>query len=404
MNSTVALPDGLREALGQVIADQRREWRREREVIEAQSGQIIAELRAEVAGLRAQIAELQAELRAKIDARLAELKDGAPGERGADGKSVTIEDVLPAIESAIAARFAALPTPKDGRDGKDGEHGRSVTLAELEPIVDATVARAVAAIPAPKDGVDGRSVDVAAVEAMVAERVSVVVNEAVARAVAALPPAEPGAPGTSVTADDVAPLIATEVEKAVAALPKPKDGVDGKDGAPGERGLDGAPGKLPTIGEWKDRVYHESDVVTFAGSTYQAQRDTGKAPPHEDWRCIARAGNDGIDGRSLNFRSTWSADETYAALDVATLDGGSFVALRDDPGPCPGDGWRLFVQRGKAGRPGEKGDKGDRGTRGEPGPAVVGIEMDDEGVVILTNADGSTATGDFYPVLSRIGR
>ena len=88
MNSTAALPDGLREALGQVIADQRREWRREREVIEAQSGQLIAELRAEVVGLRAQIVEMQAELRAKIDARLAELKDGVPGERGHRGRSV----------------------------------------------------------------------------------------------------------------------------------------------------------------------------------------------------------------------------------------------------------------------------------------------------------------------------
>lgn len=181
-------------------------------------------------------------------------------------------------------------------------------------------------------------------------------------------------------------------------------GPDGPAGRDGVDGRDGAPGKLPAVAEWKDRVYHESDVVTLDGSTYQAQRDTGKAPPHDDWRCIARAGNDGADGRSLNFRSTWSADETYAGLDVAILDGGSFVALRDDPGPCPGDGWRLLVQRGKPGRPGEKGDRGDKGARGEPGPAVVGIEMDDTGMVTLANADGTKAQGDFSPALSRIGR
>jgi hypothetical protein len=37
MITTAVLPDALRDALGQVISDQRREWRRERELIEAQS-------------------------------------------------------------------------------------------------------------------------------------------------------------------------------------------------------------------------------------------------------------------------------------------------------------------------------------------------------------------------------
>lgn len=184
----------------------------------------------------------------------------------------------------------------------------------------------------------------------------------------------------------------------------PVRGGAGPAGEPGRDGADGAPGKLPTVSEWADRVYHESDVVTFDGALYQAQRLTGKAPPHDDWRCIARAGRDGADGRSLNPRSTWSADETYARLDVVVLDGGAFVARRDNPGPCPGDGWQLLVSRGKPGRPGEKGERGERGSRGDPGPAVVGIEIDGNGVVTVTNADGSTAAGDFYPVLSRIER
>jgi hypothetical protein len=37
MTTTAVLPDALRDALGQVISDQRREWRPERELIEAQS-------------------------------------------------------------------------------------------------------------------------------------------------------------------------------------------------------------------------------------------------------------------------------------------------------------------------------------------------------------------------------
>lgn len=359
--STAVSPlEGLREALAQVISDQRREWRREREVIEAQSRQVIAELRA-------QIVELQAELRGKIEARLAELKDGAPGpqgERGADGRDGI-----------------------DGRDGAPGERGQAGERGA--------------------DGAPGRDADPADIA------------EAVEYAVAALPRPQDG---RSVTLEDVRPLIDEALQVAIAALPVPKDGAPGapgergepgpvgEKGDPGERGEQGpagpqgergSPGLLPAVSEWEDRVHRSADVVTFGGAVYQAQRDTGKTPPHDDWRCIVSAGRD---GRSLNPRSTWSADETYAALDVATLDGGAFVALRDDPGPCPGAGWRMLVQRGKAGRPGEKGERGERGERGEPGPGVVAIDMDASALVTVTNADGTTTTGDFAPALARLER
>jgi hypothetical protein len=93
----------------------------------------------------------------------------------------------------------------------------------------------------------------------------------------------------------------------------------------------------------------------------------------------------------------------YDRLDVVTLDGGAFVAKRDDPGPCPGEGWQLLVQRGKTGRPGEKGDA-IKGDKGDAGPGVVSIDIDRSGMVTVTNADGTTAQGDFYPVLSQIAR
>src|SRR6185369_3743034 len=98
--------------------------------------------------------------------------------------------------------------------------------------------------------------------------------------------------------------------------------------------------------------------------------------------------------------------ETYAALDIVALDGGAFLARRDDPGPCPGDGWQLIVTRGKPGLKGEKGEsvKGDKGDKGDPGPAVIAIDMDGTGLVTLTNADGTTTKGDFGPALSQIER
>ena len=178
-------------------------------------------------------------------------------------------------------------------------------------------------------------------------------------------------------------------------------GERGADGLPGERGIDGAPGKMPVVGPWADRVHREAEIVTHAGAVFQALRDTGKAPPHDDWRCIVPAARD---GRSFNLRATWSPEEAYRHLDVVVLDGGAFVARCDDPGPCPGEGWQLIVARGKPGRPGDRGPQGERGAPGVPGPAVTGLELDHTGMMTLTNADGSTVEHDIAPVLSRLLR
>ena len=42
-----------------------------------------------------------------------------------------------------------------------------------------------------------------------------------------------------------------------------------------------------------DVVFHENDIVTFCGSSYQAIKDTMRVPITQDWRCIAARGNDG---------------------------------------------------------------------------------------------------------------
>jgi hypothetical protein len=93
------------------------------------------------------------------------------------------------------------------------------------------------------------------------------------------------------------------------------DGADGRDGANGANGNDGAPGER------------------------------------------------GNDGRSFVIRDTYDPNETYKALDVVTLNATWFVARADDPGPCPGAGWKA----GPSGRRGEKGERGERGPRGEQG-------------------------------------
>jgi hypothetical protein len=139
---------------------------------------------------------------------------------------------------------------------------------------------------------------------------------------------------------------------------------------------------------------------------FQALRDTGKPPASDDWDCLAvrgQDGTDGTDGRSLQPCGTWSEDTQYHALDIVTYHDGSFVARRDQPGPCPGDGWQQLAQRGKPGKPGERGAKGDRGERGPAGVSVVNAECDLEGMLTLQLSDGSEVSCDLYPVLSRIG-
>jgi hypothetical protein len=113
-----------------------------------------------------------------------------------------------------------------------------------------------------------------------------------------------------------------------------------------------------------DTVYYAGDVIAYDGGTFQAKRDTGQPPSHADWICLAIAGRD---GSSVNIRSTFDANADYRRLDVVALNGGSFIALKDAPGPCPGAGWQLIASQGKRGPPGEKGERGPPGLRGDPG-------------------------------------
>lgn len=268
------------------------------------------------------------------------------------------------LEKQVADRLASLKDGEDGRDGKDGvdgQHGKDADPEIISLAVAESVERILATWEHPKDGRDGADgkdgVD--------------------------------GQPGT----DGKDGRDGTDGAAG-------RDGLDGKDG---ERGPEGPAGKLPAIRAWEDRVYYEGEVTSHAGATYQASRDTGRAPPHEDWICIAAAGRDGLDGRSFYIKGTYKEGGDYRALNVVVLNGGSFVAKRDDPGPCPGDGWQLMASQGKQGKPGERGQAGQKGDRGEPGPAVVSVDMDAEGLFRLTNADGSVIDADLYPILSRLG-
>jgi hypothetical protein len=205
---------------------------------------------------------------------VAELRDFQPekGEKGADGTSVTAEDVLPHIEPIVIERAMAvlsnIETPKDGKDGT------SVTIEDVEPLIERRAAqwaldferraqdilqRSLDRAPQAKDGrdgVDGKDSDPDVVAAKVIERLDLkgtrtdmkrLCGELVAAAVAEIPTPRDGLDG--VDGKDAKPVtdaqIMAAVEKYLAANPPRdgRDGTDGKDGADGKDGTDGRHGK-----------------------------------------------------------------------------------------------------------------------------------------------------------------
>lgn len=146
-------------------------------------------------------------------------------------------------------------------------------------------------------------------------------------------------------------------------------------------------GILPRVKVWEPGVHYEDDVVTTGGATYQATKDTAQEPGvGKDWICIARAGADGDDGLSPDVRGLFDAAATYRRLSIVAVNGSSFIAKKDDPGPCPGAGWQLLVSQGK------RGDKGERGMQGPPGtpaPLIVKWHVDPENfIAVPITSDG----------------
>ena len=126
------------------------------------------------------------------------------------------------------------------------------------------------------------------------------------------------------------------------------------------RGPTGPAGKLPIVKEWtRETVFYEGAVVTYDGGSYQALRDTGEPPDNAaHWQCLAAPGRD---AKPIRHRGTFNGNTEYAANDAVALNGGSFLALRDKPGACPGPGWQLLAAPGK------------RGVAGEPGRRAIEV-------------------------------
>ena len=104
----------------------------------------------------------------------------------------------------------------------------------------------------------------------------------------------------------------------------------------------------------------------------------------------------GLDGLSFRVRNTYQLGESYSRLDVVALNGGSFVARRNNPGPCPGDDWQALCFQGKKGPAGPKGDPGERGP---PGRSIMDYKIVPERyTLVLRQSDGTSLDINIRPL------
>lgn len=241
----------------------------------------------------------------------------------------------------LDARLSSLPTPRDGNDADMGQVRQIIgeELAGIRSAIDAIQ-------PAPElPDIPG------------------MIDEGVKAAVAAIPAPRDG---KSVTVDDLASLIASEVEKYISELPKPKDGADGKDGI----GLAGA--LIDRCGEL---------VVTLSnGET----KNLGPVVGRDGVDAKGEDGKDGLgfddldvvyDGEktiTLKFvkgervkefafsmpvvidRGVYRDGNEYKTGDGVTWGGSFWIAQKDTSSkPDTDSDWRLSVKRGRDGKAGE---------------------------------------------------
>jgi hypothetical protein len=161
-----------------------------------------------------------------------------------------------------------------------------------------------------------------------------------------------------------------------------------------EARLKGAAGKLPVAKFWTEgSITYEAQVVTHNGATFQAVCDTAKMPAlGDDWRCLARPGCDGEDGRSMTLRGEYDQRDSYARLDVVTRAGSCWIATRDNPGVFgESDGWLLVAAHGERGERGAPGLRGHRGDRGPAGAKIAEWKINREHFLVVPFLSDGTA-------------
>lgn len=206
---------------------------------------------------------------------------------------VELEEMDEKIKQRVSDALAEIPPAKDGKDADPDE-------------IRSMVEHAVAQIPAPKDG---ESVDMEALEAMIQQKVDALPKPADGKSVEIdevkqiieeiFAKIEMPKDGESVTLEDVQPLIAEAVKTAVDALPKPKDGKDA-DYEEIKRMVEEAVSALPRAKDGEDgkdaahlEILPEIDLgKSYKRNTYARHngglwRSFEKTSGMKGWECLA---------------------------------------------------------------------------------------------------------------------
>lgn len=255
------LLDAFSDALGRVLAEERREWEKERERIQAEARALVAELKAENASLQNTIKDSIDDAERRVTVALARVKDGAAGRDGEPGTQGPKGDAGVRGERGERGETGAAGEKGEaGRDGRDGASIIGLVIDRAGHLV-ATLADGVSrdlGLIVGKDGIDGKdgAAGSAGRDGFGFEDLSAeIVNER----------------------DLVLTFIRGEERKAF-ALPLP---------IVVDRGVFKA-----------GTEYRRGDSVTWAGSSWIAQEDTiDKPDTGKGWRLAVKRGRDGRDGK-----------------------------------------------------------------------------------------------------------
>ena len=303
---------------------------------------------------------------------------GVPGERGADGVGEVGPSGPEGPKGEPGEPGAAGPS---GPAGKDADEPRIAeleatiqkmadqiavlksavpSLGDFEPMIEAAVTKAMASIPVPKDGEPGRSVDPSEVAVMVAEQVKSSVAGIVIPEPAGIKGAIIDKSGELILtfsnghtqavgqvvgrdgADADLDSIQRHIEHTLAAWPRPKDGVDGKDGL----GFD-------------DIVVEHDGERTFTIKMARGER-------------VKHLGTFTVP--VTIHRGVWTAAKDYAYQDATTFGGSQWLCVDPTKKGKPGagsvedTGWLLIVKEGRPGKQGQAGPVGPIGKQGPQGP------------------------------------
>lgn len=311
----------------------------------------LAELKSEVAALRAAL-EIQKSLPELVAERVMTNESG----------------LRTIVERMVSTCISELKLPA-GAVGQKGEDGRSVTVEEVTPLILSEVSKAIAAVELPKDGApgergkDGASVDPSTVEALVVTHVE--------KSVAALPP-----------------LILAEVSKAIAEIPQPKDGEPGPVGPAGKDGVglagafidktgelvvtlsDGHVNQLgPVVG--KDGAPGPAGVDAVGFDDIDVEFDGERTFALKFVRGEQTKTFGAFTMPAVIYRGTFEDGRLYQKDDCVTWAGAMWIA-KEATRIKPGDGegkkfWTMSSKRGAEGPRGQKGEIGQIGPRGEKG-------------------------------------